>query len=97
MVSIPTEAVSTCPECATTMKSGKSTSCVLEVMSDSANLVTADGAYSMVTKEDGSIGATGSNVYGQFGDGSTTSATKTVTTLSMREATTDGKALRETH
>ena len=64
------------------------------MISDSANLVTADGAYSMVAKEDGSIAAAGSN---QFGDGSTTSATKTATTLSMREATTGGKALRKTH
>ena len=67
------------------------------MISDSANLVTADGAYSMVTKEDGSIAAAGSNVQKQFGDGSTTSATKTATTLSMREPTTGGKALRKTH
>ena len=52
---------------------------VLEVISDSANLVAAGGLYSMVSTQDGSIWATGSNVYGQFGDGSTTSRNNFVT------------------
>ena len=42
-------------------------------MSDGAKAVAAGGFHSMILKNDGSIWATGSNQYGQFGDGTTTS------------------------
>ena len=45
----------------------------MQVMSNGAQHVAAGGSHSMVLKHDGSLWATGENLYGQLGDGSTTS------------------------
>ena len=45
----------------------------MQVMSSGAQHVAAGGSHSMVLKHDGSLWATGENLYGQLGDGSMTS------------------------
>ena len=42
-----------------------------QVIFDGVKIIAAGAFHSMVLKQDGSIWATGSNKYGQFGDGST--------------------------
>ena len=45
----------------------------MQMVSSEAKVIAAGAYHSMVLKQDGSIWATGSNEYGQFGDGSTAS------------------------
>ena len=54
-----------------------------QVMSGGVTAIAAGAFHSMVLKQDGSVWATGSNEYGQFGDGTATS-TKNFIRLEVR-------------
>ena len=59
----------------------------VQMISDGAKVIAAGAFHSMVLKQDGSIWATGSNEYGQFGDGSTKSQNVFVEVVRFRTGT----------
>ena len=59
----------------------------VQTISFKASLVAAGGSHSMVLKQDGSIWATGSNEFGQFGDNSAKSENIYIRIFPLRNGT----------
>ena len=57
----------------------------VQVISSGVQGVAAGGWHSMIIKHDGSLWATGANIYGQLGDGSTIDRSTYVRVLSPRD------------